>query len=169
VREWKQDEGSIFSYRKWGNISEWNTTGVTNVDGLFDDFGYRYDIRLVELSQWDTSNIVSMSETFRRSRGNPKGVAAWDVGSVINFRDMFQESEIDADLSGWNTTLAEDFSLIFAYAENLNSDLSKWSTGNVKQFERMFESALSFNTNLTAWDISSADSIFNMFRGATSF
>jgi hypothetical protein len=169
VQEWGQDKGSILSYRKWGNISEWNTTGVTNVDGLFEGFGYRYDIRLVDLSQWDTSNTVSMSETFRRSSGNPKGVAAWDVGSVINFRGMFQESGIDADLSGWNTESAEDFSFMFAHAENFNSDLSKWSTGNVKNFSKMFQSALSLNTNLTAWDMSSVDSIFRMFRGASSF
>jgi hypothetical protein len=65
-----------------------------------------------------------MAETFRRSTGNPKGVAAWDVGSVINFRGMFQESEMNADLSGWNTESAEDFSLMFAQAENFTADLS---------------------------------------------
>jgi hypothetical protein len=169
VLDWEQDNGSILSYYKWGNISEWNTTGVTNMAGLFDGFGFRSDFDLVDLSQWDTGNVVSMAETFRRSRGNPKGVAAWDVGSVINFHGMFQESEIDADMSGWNTASAEDVSAMFAYAETFNSDLSKWSTGNVKQFAGMFEYALSFNANLTAWDMSSAESIFHMFRGASSF
>jgi hypothetical protein len=169
VRDWEQDKGSILSYRKWGNISEWNTTSVTNMDGLFDGFDFRYDFPLVDLSLWDTRNIISMAESFRRSSGNPKGVAAWDVGSVENFRGMFQESEIDADLSGWNTKSAEDFSFMFAHTENFTADLSNWSTGNVKNFARMFASALGFNANLTAWDMSSADSIIHMFRGASSF
>lgn len=173
VRDWEHDNNShemlLFAPLKWGKISEWNTTGATNMDGLFDNFDFRDDIHLVDLSRWDTGNVVSMAETFRRSRGNPKGVAAWDVGSVINFHGMFHESEIDAvDLSGWSTASAEDFSFMFAYAEKFNSDLSKWTTGSVKNFTSMFESAWSFNANLAAWDMSSADSIFHMFRGAFS-
>jgi hypothetical protein len=165
VGDWHSDDESMLCYNKWGNISEWNTTGVTNIDELFS----RSQIDLVDLSQWDTSNMVSMADTFRSYSGNPKSVAAWDVGSVTNFSGMFRDSGLDTDLSSWNTSSAEDMSYMFAFTENFNSDLSTWSTGNVKQFAFMFASALSFNANLTAWDMSSVESIFWMFRGASSF
>jgi hypothetical protein len=169
VQDWEEDNESILCYKKWGNISEWNTTGVTNIDGLFSNLYDRSRLDLVDLSKWETGNIVSMASTFRSYSGNPKSVAAWDVGSVTNFRGMFKHSQLDADLSGWNTSSAEDMSSVFAYTENFNSDLSKWSMGNVKQFAFMFAFSLSFNANLTAWDMSNAESIFHMFRGASSF
>ena len=46
----------------YGNISNWNTSKVTDMSGLFQDLtNFNSDIK-----KWDTGNVIDMSSMFSR-------------------------------------------------------------------------------------------------------
>lgn len=59
---------------KYGDISTWDVSHVTNMSWLFDG----KDLRNLDLSNWDVSNVTSMLGMFARSTVYPKnGIENW--------------------------------------------------------------------------------------------
>lgn len=48
----------------------------------------------IGLSEWDTSNMISMSNMFAGARGNFEGIRHWDVSNVASFVKAFKGSSI---------------------------------------------------------------------------
>jgi len=92
VREWC--ETPMVATAKYGNISKWNTSMVTNMTELFKEEWYFND----DISKWDVSNVTDMSgmfdcydseeyETVSNFNGD---ISGWNVSSVTNMQSMFR-------------------------------------------------------------------------------
>ncbi|GMH69264.1 hypothetical protein TrLO_g15208 [Triparma laevis f. longispina] len=94
--EWLKDKEAAKT--KYGHISGWDVSRVTNMDLLFlDTFG----------DKMFTDDISS-----------------WDVSNVTNMRDMFSCSVFNSDISSWNVGKVTCMEGIFWRAESFNCDLS---------------------------------------------
>jgi surface protein len=74
------------------------------------------------LSQWDTSNVETMSFIFNRCK-------------------LF-----NGDISQW------EFNSAFAYCERFDGDVSAWNTSNVRIMYRMFKEAWLFSSDVSNWN-----------------
>ena len=133
-------ENSISARHLYCNISDWNTSAVTNMSLIFgtnpeelvaDLSGWdtsrvtTMNMMFVEvenmstvtgLENWDTSSVTDMSFMFVGSRGfTGKAIELWDVGQVLNMSGMFfAAKDLDANFSAWDTSRVTDMSFIFA-------------------------------------------------------
>ena len=148
-----------------------------------------------KMSEWDTSNVTSMHWLFRNLHKFPIKKLT-DTGSEISLvrikyyygdyykvnMPMNDTSSFDEDISKWDVSNVTNMGGMFQGATSFNGDLSKWDTSNVKIMSTMFQHATSFNgdintkvvtrednTSYTAWDVSKVTSMTQMFKEATSF
>jgi len=107
-----------------GDISEWDTSNVRNMIGMFSYSEFNGNI-----SKWDTSNVRNMSNMFCESKFN-RDISNWDTSSVINMSLMFYESKFNGDISKW------DFSNLEYDVGNIGIKIvKKWTTVKVDKKE----------------------------------
>ena len=156
-------DGSSYIRGKYGDISEWDTSEVTDMNGLFSvrsdpnysndrrDAYRRYPRTLMHLPKFD---------------GN---ISCWNTSKVTNMSGMFDGADaFDRDISGWVTSKVTDMSNMFNGASSFNGDISKWNTSNVTDMRNMFNGASSFNRDISKWITSNVTNTSNMFQGASS-
>ena len=69
----------------YGHISTWDTSGVTDMSGLFDSASSFND----DISPWDTSGVTTMNGMFRRTSSFNQPIGAWDTSGVRRMDWMF--------------------------------------------------------------------------------
>jgi surface protein len=154
-----------FSSSVSGNISNWNTSAVTNMSRAFQGTNGALDP-----SNWDTSSVTDMSYMFYLARNFNVDISAWNTSSVTNMKGMFKHAEtFSQDIGVWETSSVTDMSNMFDLAYDFNGDISGWNTGSVTTMVDMFNYAYSFNQNIGAWDTSAVTNMFSMFNNAWSF
>ena len=171
---------------------------------IIDGFSFRTNQtsckQIVDISQWGCVGLGSKGSQFRNCINlNITAVDAPNLtlGSGIhNLSKMFQgASKFDGDLSGWETSLVTNMSLMFHRCSNFtgkgmnnfntsnvtnmgylfweaiifNGDVSKWDTKSVQDMGCMFYDARVFNSDISGWNIGSVTDMRNMFRGALAF
>ena len=94
----------------YGPMEYWNTSGVTDMSGLFFDITQE----IPDISRWNVSNVRDMSYMFRNAK------------------------KFNCDISRWNVSNVEDMSRMFSNCDNFNSDISKWNVSNVKYYTGIF-------------------------------
>jgi surface protein len=149
----------------YGPITNWDTSGVTSMYGLFDaDFnfsGFNEDI-----SGWDVSNVTDMGAMFWSQGDFNQDLSSWDVSKVTSFESMFYyATEFDSDISGWDTSNAENMAGMFQEASAFNRDLSKWDVSKVRTMSSMFSGADSFSSYLNSWNVGNVTDMSWMFSG----
>jgi surface protein len=91
---------------KYGDISNWNVSNVTDMSYMFYDSDFNRDI-----SNWDVSNVTNMSYMFYYSNFNRDIISNWNVSNVVNMSSMFYDSKFNGDIS--NFYLKKRFLKIF--------------------------------------------------------
>ena len=125
--------------------------------------------KLEELSNWDTSNVTDMSGLFSLAKNIPD-ISTWNTSSVINMSSMFNKTlNFNQNIGNWDTSKVTDMDYMFHEATNFNQDIGKWNTSNVKDFMFMFKNAKKFNADISNWDVSKATSYLGVFFGANNF
>lgn len=82
------------------DISGWDTSGVTDMSGIFYDTPFNQNI-----SGWDTSNVTSMYWMFFDASLFNQPIGGWDTSNVTDMDLMFYGASVfDQDLSGWCVT-----------------------------------------------------------------
>lgn len=102
----------MFSFTKFlPNISNWNTSNVTNMSGMFQVVKTAFpDISTKQVilegktyTAWDTSKVTNMSYMFRKSYFFNQEISNWNVSSVKTMNEMFYSASLfNQDLSKWN-------------------------------------------------------------------
>jgi surface protein len=123
---------------KYGHISKWCTSNVTNMSGLFYNetkiFGLDEGLAVFngDIRNWNVSNVTNMSNMFRIARTFDQDLSGWDVSNVTNMEGMFIAARaFDQDLSGWDVSNVTDMSFMFSFATSFNQDLSGWNVNLV--------------------------------------
>jgi surface protein len=82
---------------RYGPISKWNTSKVTDMSNLFlDQRNFNDDI-----SSWDVSNVTNMYRTFSGAMTYNQPLNTWDVRNVTNMGCTFHLSAFNQPLSDW--------------------------------------------------------------------
>ena len=89
---------------RYGPIASWDTSGVTNMNGLF--YCRRYFNE--DISRWNVSNVVDMGNTFLSATSFNGDLSCWDVGQVWRMNGTFYSAtSFDRQLGGaWATSTA---------------------------------------------------------------
>ena len=126
------------------------------------------------LSNWDTSNVSTIQETFKDvvfnqplvnqqvtvgTGATARTYNAWDVSNVTNMYRAFRDNNsFNQDLSSWdiNTSGSVNMKEMFYSADSFDQDLSNWTVTNVNNFQNFMSGVTLSTTNydaiLTAWD-----------------
>lgn len=150
---------------------------------------------ILDLSRFNTHNIVTMSDMFAYYRGAELDISMLDTGKVESFTSMFFccnklkelnllnldtakavdigcmfwncSSLIELDLSSFNTELVQNMHHMFWNCRNLRTvDLSSFSTVNVKDMEGMFKDCRKlYKLDLSSFSTENLDDASQMFWG----
>ena len=83
VKLWFEDRKKCI--KKYGRISDWNTSNVTDMSKLFKGLRHFDD----DINNWDVSNVTDMFQMFYDCRTFNQPLNKWDVSNVQDFTFMF--------------------------------------------------------------------------------
>jgi surface protein len=149
-----------------GDISKWNVSSVTNMDGMFS----RATAFNGDISKWDVSSVTRMSDMLFGTRAFNGDISKWNVSSVTDMSNMFlYATKFNGDISEWDVSSVTRMSDMFDEATAFNGDISKWDVSSVTNMFGMFYDAKTFNGDISEWDVSSVTDMSNMFYSAKTF
>lgn len=153
----------------FGPIGLWDTSAVTNFDGLFQNQAKFNE----DISQWDVSKVTSMKHMFAGCAHFNQPLN-WDVSKVVDMQMMFYGATFFEDsnnsLQTWDVSSVTNMNGMFTGATQFQGDLSLWKPKKVESFIGMFAYAASFDpSSLNDWDVSSATLMDRMFYRAGAF
>jgi surface protein len=115
-----------FALKRYGPISEWDTSRVANMQELFSGKDEFND----DLSSWDVSQVTSMEGMFRRAKSFNRDVSSWNVSQVTKMDSMFAlATSFNSDVSSWDASQVTNMNCMFDDAASFNSDVSSWNVG----------------------------------------
>ena len=154
------------SYETYGPISEWCTTGITDMSDLFNEkFSFNEPIE-----GWDTSSVTTMVLMFADTERFNQAIGDWNTSSVTRMTFMFKNAiSFNQPIREWDTSLVTSMWGMFKRASDFNQSIGNWITSSVQDMEGMFAGASSFNQAIGNWDTSSVTTMYSMFEGASSF
>eukprot|EP00949_MAST-11_sp_MAST-11-sp1_P003967 g3967.t1 len=175
VRAWLENETS--ARQTYGDISAWDTSGVTNMAHLFcvhRDCGERMKSTAAsfngDLSAWNVGKVSNMNRMFFRAHKFYSDVSKWDVSKVSTMHAMFNSAyQFNSDVSKWDISKVSTMGGMFQNAYKFNSDVSKWDVSKVSTVKGMFQNAYKFNSDVSKWRIERVENFNFTFSAASSF
>ena len=122
-----------------------------------------------DISSVCTSRVVQMEKFFYQNDVFSQDISTWDVSNVISMSQMFEESGFNQDISNWDVRNLTDMYAMFKDNSAFNQPLENWNVGNVDKMGRMFEGNSAFNQPINNWDVSNVDEMWYMFSNASNF
>ena len=178
--EWVQDTAAATG--KWGDIGDWDVSGVTDfsyafsinrneVGGTYVENGNPKAVEMnADLSAWKVAKVTSLAHTFNgASKFVGTGLDSWITASVTTLDHTFSGAStfVGTGLSKWITTSVTTLQNTFNNAQEMNSDLSSWKVGKVTTMESTFTGTSKFvGTGLASWDTSSVTTLHTTFTDA---
>jgi len=148
-------------------INSWNTSNVTNMQGMFVEcYNFNDDI-----SGWDVSNVTDMGAMFDNTYLFNQPIGVWDVSNVQSISYMFlQNTVFNQNLSSWNvgnvTNMKGTFNGCTSFNNGGSPMISGWTTYNVTDMGDMFAST-QFNQPIGSWDVSNVTTMNQMFNSSS--
>lgn len=145
------------------DVSGFDTSRSQDLDFAF---GLCWALEKVDVASWNTSNVISMRNTFSHTALKVINVERWDTSKVRNMNAMFMNNHVETlDLSRWNTENVTDMGNIFNNCVYLKTlDVSNFNTAKVTSMSGIFFNCNSLEAlDLSKWDTSAATSLQNMF------
>lgn len=144
-------------------------SSVTSLFLAFNNSG----LKQINVSNWDTSNVTNMSNTFSHCELLTSiDISKWNTSKVTNMEGMFVDCNLLAsvDVSKWNTSKVTDMASMFSGCGTLRSiDVSKWNTSNVTDMSGMFFGCGSLHSvDITGWDTSKVTNMTRLFFNCSS-
>ena len=167
-------------------ISNINTSSVTNMSFMFNNTGYNADTFELDISNWNTSNVTDMGFMFNGAGYNADtfelDLSNFDVSNVTTMYCMLYKAGYKAttwsigDISGWDVSKVTQTHMLLADTGHNATvwnvgDLSNWNVSSVIDMAWMFYGAgYSATTwsigDLSEWDVSNVVYINGMFNSA---
>ena len=122
-----------------------------------------------DISSVCTSRVIQMEKFFYQNDVFSQDISTWDVSNVISMSQMFEESAFNQDISNWDVRNLTDMYAMFKDNSAFNQPLENWNVGNVDKMGRMFEGNSAFNQPINNWDVSNVDEMWYMFSNASDF
>lgn len=130
------------------DLSNFDTSNVINMSNMFNN-SKATDIK--NLDKIDTSNVTNMSNMFAYTVAKVLDVSKFNTSKVIDMSSMFDNSNATVlNVSSFNTSKVTDMSRMFASTKATSLNLKNFNTSNVVNMREMF-----FDSSASALDLSS--------------
>lgn len=145
--------------------------GIENLDtslttNMFSMFGEASGLSKIDVSNFDTSNVVNMSYMFDACRAEELDVKEFNTSNVVNMSNMFSRCNVrKLNLQGFDTSNVTDMSGMFrsmSFLQELN--LSSFNTENVVNMKNMFSGSNLIALDLTDFNTSNVTDMSYMFN-----
>ena len=94
----------------------------------------------IDLSSFDTSNVLSMSSMFENTKATELNLSSFDTSKVTSMDSMFLGSQATTiNLSSFDTSKVTSMDTMFYNAKVVSLDLSSFDTSNVTDMYYMFK------------------------------
>ena len=156
-----------------GNLSELDTSNVTNMRGMFYQSEIQGDIN--SLKSWDVSNVTNMQNMFAYSNftGNLDGLENWNTKKVTDMSGLFSNSKFDSNINGLkkgDVSSVTNMQSIFAYSNFTGTleALKDWKVDKADNMYAMFRETKFTGTleHLKSWNVSSVKNMGAMFANS---
>ena len=163
------------------SIERWDTSAVTNMEGMFKNASSFNENINTSGSYWNTSAVTNMKNMFDGALAFNSSINRWNTSAVTSMRSMFQNSTrfnqyINTSGTFWNTSNVTDMSYMFYQARMFNNAINLWNTAGVTNMSYMFYNATSFNRFINSsggitnnWNTRNVTDMSYMFYEAYSF
>ena len=131
---------------------------ISELDDLSDIF-YQFLVEVVDISGWDTSNVITMEDMFCCCKKLKKiiGIENLDVSKLEYTNHMFYECKnlVELDLTNWNPISLEYASYMFYGCSNLKiiKNIENWQLPNIKSVRQMFYKCAKLDVDLSNWNL----------------
>lgn len=145
------------------DVSQWDTSKVISAIYCFTDCPKSMDI-----SNWNLSSLTNAGCMFERFTNNNKYIdlSVLDFSNVTNADYMFNYSNTDyLDVRNINLTGATSYSNLFSNNYGTELDLSSWNISNIIDLNSMCYGANYKKINLTGWKTTNVTNFSYMFYG----
>tara|TARA_Y100000766_G_scaffold99662_1_gene85023 strand:- start:3054 stop:4403 length:1350 start_codon:yes stop_codon:yes gene_type:complete len=151
--EWVDDPTTAEA--KYGHISNWDVSQVTNMKNLFSGNKDRGQFN-EDISNWDTSNVTDMTYMFLNNTKFNLPIGNWDTSKVVKMTAMFYGSDkFNQPLNDWDVSSVTHMKSMFLYSEAFNQPLDQWNVSSVTTIQSMFGGVQNqFNQDISMWDVS---------------
>ena len=95
-------------------------------------------VKYGHISKWNTSLVTDMKNLFKGKRGFNDDISKWNVSSVTIMYAMFSHTPFNGDISGWNVSSVTDMGFMFSDTP-FNGDISGWNVSSVTNMRGMFD------------------------------
>jgi len=148
---------TCFNLGSEGNMNSWDTSSVTNMQGMFYvAFDFNQPI-----GSWDVGNVTNMASMFYRAPSFNQDLGNWDVSSVTAMNAMFHAGEGEGtnafnnggspSISGWDTSSVTNMQLMFNGCTGFNQPIGYWNTSSLTNIQSMLFNCDSFDQDLSNW------------------
>lgn len=139
----------------------------TDMNGKFHGHGYR----VVEDNDYErTWTLKQLLERIIKQNGNKCSLNCVDVSNIKYMiagavTGMFEKSDFDGDISGWDVSNVENMDGMFANSKFTGENgIFKLPEGNVvTNMKDMFFGSM-FNSDISDWDVSNVTNMYRMFK-----
>ena len=139
-----------------------NLSQVTSTEGMF--YGVNISFGILDLDNWDVSNITNMKNMFREASFSSILFDTWDVSNVTNMEGMFSGViYFNSPLNNWDVSGVTTMKEMFNGCITFNQPLDTWDVSNVTDMSDMFWSCIMFDQPLNSWDVSGVTDMSFMF------
>ena len=145
----------------YGNISNWDTSEVTDMSYLFHEKREFND----DISSWNVSNVTNMDAMFKRAESFNQDIGSWDVSNVTNMNGMFREAEsFNQDIGSWDVSKVIDMRYLFFLGTSFCQDISLWNFNKAVKMKDMlfgakaYEKVYEIKTLQKKYDLTSLNS-----------
>ena len=145
---------------------------ISELDDLSYIF-YGLNMEVVDISGWDTSNVITMTCMFNRCKKLKKiiGIENLDVSKLEDANSMFYmcENLVELDLTNWNPKLLQKTRYMFDDCSNLKiiKNIENWQLQNIKNVSYMFCDCTKLDVDLSNWDLTHIKD-FLKYQGLTA-
>jgi surface protein len=134
----------IFQYY-CGCVPHDNTTLGDAVQIWFED-RLQCVLKYGFISDWGTSQVTDMSRLFRGREHFNEDISAWDTANVAHMSEMFcGAAAFNQPLQCWNVQKVTHMNRMFQHASSFNQSLESWNLESLTSHFQMFQGASSFN------------------------
>ena len=132
---------------------------ISELDDLSDIFTRLNEVEVIDISGWDTSNVTSMDNMFRKCAKlkNIIGIENLDVSKLEDATSMFYccKNLVELDLTNWNPVSLQHTYEMFSGCSNLKiiENIENWQLPNIKSVRQMFYKCAKLDVDLSNWDL----------------
>ena len=145
---------------KYGPVSSWDVSGVTDMSALFKGMEAFNE----PIGDWQVEQVTIMREMFWRAKAFNQPIGKWRVDRVTNMYVMFCHAEAFDQTSGqWRVDRVCKMDWMFYEAHAFNQPIGEWQVDQVEDMGEMFYEAHAFNQPIGQWSVYNVKDMHSMF------